>query len=241
MAQTLTEIRNRIEERSGLSPERTQEILRVRYARIPHRVAFALERWPLDRCSVLDVGCSFATCLMHFGPGSLGIDNSPQAVAFCRSVGLEAQLIDVDDESLDAVPDGAFGFLWVSDILEHLESPRLLLRALRPKLEPAGRLLLHTSVLPRSRLARTAFRRLHRAPFDADVHYHQFTVETIRHLLERSGYRPTATAVPVPGRYAAASRYLPAGIAPRVVVEAVPDAAVEATVRRSERRNKHIE
>ena len=241
MTQTLTEIRRQIEERSALPREQTEEILRVRYARIPHRVAFALERWPLERSAVLDVGCSFATCLIHFGPGSLGIDNSREAIEFCRSLELDAELVDVDDEALDAVPDGAFDFLWVSDILEHLESPRLLLRSLRPKLRARGRLLLHTSVLPRNPLARTAFRRLGRAPFDADVHYHQFTVDTIRHLLERSGYHSTATTVPVPARYAPVSRWLPAGVAPRVIVEAVPDAEIEATVQRSERRNKHLE
>ena len=96
-------------------------------------------------------------------------------------------------------------------------------------------------MLPTSRLARNAFRRLGRAPFDAHVHYHQFTAQTIRHLLERSGYRPVATVVPVPARWARSSRFLPAGIAPRVIVEAVPDAEVEAVVRRSERRNRHVE
>jgi SAM-dependent methyltransferase len=230
-----------VRERSPFSPEETEEIIAKRFSAVPRRLAFALERWPLATSRVLDVGSSFGTCLAHFGPGSVGVDNSEEAVRFCTSLGLDARLLDVDDEELAIIPDGGFDFLWVSDVLEHLEAPRLLLRRLVPKLAPRGRLLLHTSVLPTSRAARAAFRRAGRAPFDADVHYHQFTVQTIQHLVCRSGYRSEAAVVPVPAGYARAGRFLPPGIASRVIVEAVPDPGLEAIVRRSERRNKHVE
>jgi SAM-dependent methyltransferase len=237
----LAAIRHRVAERSSLPRERTDEILRVRFARVPHRVAFALARWPgLATGRVLDVGASYATCLVHFGQGSVGIDNSPEAVEFMRSIGLDAELIDVDEGSLAAIPDGAFDWLWVSDILEHLEAPRLLLKRLRRKLRPAGRIIVHTSVLPRSRAARALWRRTGRAPFDAHAHYHQFTVEGMQHLLRRSGYRHVQTVVPVPAQCAAAAGAVPRGLASRVMLEAVPDPAVEAEVERFERKNKHL-
>lgn len=241
MAESLAAIRERIHERSSLATERTDEIVRVRFTRVPHRVAFALARWPgLASGRVLDVGSSYATCLVHFGPDSLGVDNSPEAVEFARSIGLRAELVDVDEDSLDAIPDGAFDWLWISDILEHLEAPRLLLRRLRPKLREGGRVIVHTSVLPRNRVARALLRRAGRAPFDAHAHYHQFTVESMQHLLRRSGYRPVETAVPIPAKYARASGVLPAGIASRVMIAAVPDTELEDQVTRTERKNKHL-
>lgn len=241
MPESLAAIQEQISERSSLPRERTDEILRVRFSRVPHRVAFALARWPgLRTGRVLDVGAGYATCLVHFGPGSIGIDNSPEAVEFMRSIGLEAKLIDVDEDALEPLQDVAFDWLWVSDILEHLEAPRLLLRRLRPKLRAGGKLLVHTSVLPRSRAARSAWRRAGRAPFDAHAHYHQFTVEGMEHLLRRAGYSPVATVVPVPSRYARLGAAVPTALAGRVMIEAVPDASLEAEVIRFERKNKHL-
>jgi SAM-dependent methyltransferase len=238
--QSLAEVRERIREQSPFPDERTQEIVRVRFARVPHRVAFALRRWPLETHRVLDVGSAYGACLVHFGPGSVGVDNSPEAVEFTRALGLDARLLDVDDESLDVIPDDAFDYIWVSDVLEHLEAPRLLLRNLRTKLKPTGRLLLHTSVLPRSRLVRFGLRRGGRAPFDAWAHYHQFTAEGLRHLLARAGYRTAATVVPVPTRYAWLCRLVPAGVAPRLIFEAKRDAGLEQIADTSEQKKKHL-
>src|SRR5581483_10669516 len=140
----------------------------------PRRLVRALRHWPLDTMRVLDVGCSYGHCLVHFGPGSVGIDNVPEHVEFCRMLGLDAQLGDVES-GLDRLADESFEAVWVSDILEHLDAPRLLLRRLAPKLAPGGLLVLYLTVLPRSRLARAVFRG--RGFFDADVHHYQFTVE----------------------------------------------------------------
>lgn len=181
------------------------------------------------------------TCLVHFSPGSIGIDNSSEAVTFTRALGLEARLLDVDDETLTDIPDAAFDYVWVSDILEHLEAPRLLLRNLRPKLKPGGSLIVHTSVLPGTRLVRHALRRLHRAPFDARAHYHQFTIETIKHLIERAGYRTVATEVPIPPRDARLGAVIPQRAVPRVMLEGRRDPEFEEIADRFERKNKHVQ
>jgi SAM-dependent methyltransferase len=238
--QDLAALRERMMDNSPLDAARTREIVEVRYARIPHRVSFGLRRWPLTTSRVLDVGCSFGMALAHFGEGSLGIDNARDAVAFSEAAGLSVRLIDVDDESLSAIPDASFDFLWVSDILEHLDAPRVLLRNLAPKLDAGGQLLLHSSVLPRSRASRTVLRRLGRKPFDAEVHYHQFTVDTLSHLVGRAGYRVTDVVVPVPDRLAPIELMLPAGAAPRVIVEATPDETVASRVHLAEQRNKAV-
>jgi SAM-dependent methyltransferase len=224
-----------------LAAERTEEIVSGRFDHLPQRLISALRRWPLERSRVLDVGSAYATCLVHFGPGSVGVDNSSECVEFTRALGLEAVLADVEsDDDLARVPDGAFDFLWVSDVLEHLDAPRVLLRRLAGKLAPNGQLLLHTSVLPRYRPAQFVLRRIGERPFDAEVHYHQWTIETIRHLLARAGYRATDFVPVLPARLAALSRLAPAGIASRVIVQASPDAQLEAQASRAEARNKHL-
>jgi SAM-dependent methyltransferase len=220
--------------------DETEQMLAVRFSRIPHRVAFALDRWPLEHGAVLDVGCSFGQALMHFGPGSVGIDNAPSALAFCRAVGLDVHQTDVEDAAdIDAVAsDGTFDFVWISDIVEHLDAPRVLLRRLAPKLKPDGRLILQISALPENRVARTVLRRRGMRPFDAQAHFHQFTVETTRHLLERAGLRVTNVVVPLPKRLEKLSSLVRPAWAPRLFFEAVPDQSLGAAAVDAERRNR---
>lgn len=201
---------------------RVDELLATYFRRVPLRTQYALRRWPLATARVLHVGCALGTSLSQFGPGSVGLDNNPEAIAFCRSLGLGARFADVDDHDSPIAGD-VFDYLWVADILEHREAPRLLLRELSLRLAPGGRLLLLTSVLPEQRQARWLGRRLKMRPFDAQVHYHQWTTSTLQHLLARSGYRLVKIHVPVPPTWRDLDRVIPRRIAPRVIAEAEPE------------------
>jgi SAM-dependent methyltransferase len=221
-----------IRARSPFPAEQTEEIVRKRFAAVPRRLRFALSRWPLDQLRVLDVGCSYGHCLVHFGPGSVGIDNVEEHVAFCRALGLDARQVDVDtDARLAEIPDGVFDVVWVSDIVEHLDAPRLLLRRLRPKLKPDGRIVLFVTTLPRSRLFRALLRARGVKPFEAEAHHYQFTLETARYLVERAGYVVDEVAVPQLPRWLG-------GQAPRLYLAARPDAGAEEVARAAELRNK---
>ncbi|MBA3245728.1 MAG: class I SAM-dependent methyltransferase [Actinobacteria bacterium] len=233
----LDEIRVTAQDKSPLGADRTKEILDTNFRRIPLRTQYALAQFPLGSASVLDVGCAYGTSLAHFGNGSIGLDNNPEAVAFCKALGLEAQDVDVDDDF--DLGGREFDYIWVSDILEHLEAPRLLLRRLIPALAPTGKLLLQTSVLP-SRLARRVLRSRGKQPFDADVHYHQWTQETMTHLLSRAGYHVPRVLVPRPPELSAVSLFLRPAFAPRLIFVASPDEATLRTVERSENRNRRL-
>src|SRR6185437_8563567 len=115
----LEELRERARRESPLPADRTQEFLDVYFRRVPLRTQYALEQFPLDSASVLDVGCSVGASLAQFGPGSLGLDNNPEAVTFCTALGLDVEEIDVDREF--QLGGRTFDYVWVSDILEHLE------------------------------------------------------------------------------------------------------------------------
>jgi SAM-dependent methyltransferase len=106
----IAELRERVLRDSPLPRERTEQILATYFRRTPLRTAFALERFPLATARVLDVGCSYGTSLSRFGPASVGLDNNPEAVAFCTAIGLDARLVDVESPN-DLGVLGEFDFL----------------------------------------------------------------------------------------------------------------------------------
>lgn len=233
----LDSVREAARKCTTLPQERIEDILSTYFRSVPLRTQYALAKFPLETSAVLDVGCGPGTSLAHFGRGSMGIDNNADAVEFCNAVGLEARLVDVD-HPFD-LGQRQFEYLWVSDILEHLEAPRLVLRQLMTALKPSGKLLLQTSALP-SPLARRVLRAQRKQPFDADVHYHQWTRQTMSHLLARAGYRVERVLVPHPPSLAGVSLLLRPAVAPRLVFVAAPDAVLLRTVERSEARNRRI-
>jgi SAM-dependent methyltransferase len=229
------EIQALIRERTTLSPDAATAVIDKRFRELPRRLTAAMRHWPIAGLTVLDVGCSFGHCLVHFGPGSVGLDNVPEHVEFCRSLDLDARLCDVE-QGLGMVEDGCFDVAWVSDVLEHLDAPRLLLRRIAPKLKADGRLIVFMTVLPRSRLSRRVF--ASRGWFDADVHHYQFTVETARYLLERCGYVVEEAQVHMlPGPLQPLNGLL-APLAPVIFLAARADEAAGARALAAERRNK---
>ncbi len=228
----MEQVQELVLERSPFPKEETERMLAVRFDHMPQRLEAALRHWPLARAAVLDIGCGYGNCLVHFGSGSAGVDNGPEECALLRALGLNVREVDVEEPgALEGL--GKFEYVWVSDMLEHLDAPRLFLRNLHPVV---GRsLLLQVSVLPG--ITRRVMRRIGERPFDADVHYHQWTVETIQHLIRRAGHRPVRMISVLPTK----ARHLPLPVrwASRVIIEAVPDATLLATVLQSEARNEH--
>jgi len=83
----VTELQNVIRERSLFPPERTEELIASYFRRVPLRTQYAIERFHVDEARVLDVGCAFGTSLFHFGKGSVGLDNNPDASRSARRSG----------------------------------------------------------------------------------------------------------------------------------------------------------
>jgi hypothetical protein len=84
---------------------------------------------------------------------------------------------------------------------------------------------------------RGLLRRIGERPFDAEVHYHQWTTDTVGHLLRRAGYRTTRIVPLVPPRIARLAPIVPADAASRVIVEAVVDPALVERADRAVARN----
>lgn len=86
---------------------------------------------------VLDVGCGIGDFL-RFRPGTIGVDVDANAVAWCRGLALDAQLM-----APDRLPfaDEAFNGVVLDNVLEHLASPPALLGEIRRVLRAEGMLI----------------------------------------------------------------------------------------------------
>jgi SAM-dependent methyltransferase len=186
----------RVLERSSLSPEETEDIVRLRFSSMATTLEVPLKRLRLDLKRTLDVGCGFGQCLIHFGPGSVGLELVNEKVAFARSLGLEVLRCDLDG-SLEELGSRRFQAIWCSDVLEHLHAPFQLLVRLADFLEDDGVLVTYVTVRPQNPLVRFAWKRfLGAEPYRATTHHYQFTLPTIRYLLSRAGFRVTDRIVP---------------------------------------------
>jgi SAM-dependent methyltransferase len=110
------------------------------------RLERALE---LGEKRVLDVGCGHGAHLLHFSPGSLGVDALPDRVAFARSIGLRAEVRDVETLGWN-LGLGDFDLVWARDRLAHVADPVAFLASLPPVLAPKGRIVLCERIWPQS-------------------------------------------------------------------------------------------
>lgn len=129
---------------------------------------------------LLDAGCGTGRNLLEFGGlgTGVGVDPSPEAIAFCRDRGIEGATQGTI-ETL-AFGDGAFDLILATDVLEHLRDDRAGLRELRRVAAP-GALLLCT--VP-------AYRWLWSEHDDEHHHYRRYTLRRLRSRLGESGWRP---------------------------------------------------
>jgi SAM-dependent methyltransferase len=123
-------------------------------SRSRERAVVALELPALaggEHGTLLDVGCGPGWALETFreaGYAATGIDVSSGAVDEAREKGLDARVVDVEQESIGRVlgkgaqGEGArFGAVVALEVLEHLSDPLGVLRSLLGLLEPEGRLV----------------------------------------------------------------------------------------------------
>lgn len=168
-------------------------------ARLWHRVNGSL---PLADASlegpVLDVGCNRGEVLVVLRGRGLevtGLEPNPDAAAAARARGLD--VIEEPIETADLPGDG-FRSVLLSQVLEHVHEPRLVLERLRRTLRADGRLYI---VVPN---VESVWRRV----FGADwVHWHvpfhlyHHTRRSLELLLSQSGYRLEEVRSVTPGEW----------------------------------------
>lgn len=89
----------------------------------------------------LDFGCGIGELLERLPPGSAGLEYNKQTVEYCRARGLKVAWYDgfEDGWMLSVIPKGSqFQSMVLSHVLEHFESPDMILRALLEAVIPFG-------------------------------------------------------------------------------------------------------
>jgi SAM-dependent methyltransferase len=150
-------------------------------------VRFVCEAHGADRKAMLDIGCGYGQHLVHFGPGSAGIDAVERNIAFCQALGFEATLANVED----GLPDFGrrFDGIFCSNLLEHLVAPHLFLLRLHALLDDDARLFVHVPTMPPFPLVDRLIRRtIGHNGYQASEHINAFTPRTLAFTIQRAGF-----------------------------------------------------
>ncbi len=197
-------------ERGPLSPDENDRVFRTIYAAGPRRaLRRPLKKYGLAELRVLDVGCDYGQALIHFGPGSMGVEVHAAPAAFGQAVGLPMVQGDLFDEAVfSGFPAGGFDAAWVYAVLEHVSAPHNALMLIRSRLADNGLLMLGLPLMPIGRAlepcARFLLRLVHGRPlpmsYTSADHVGAFTPKTIRFMVERAGFEVIEQAAFVSAR-----------------------------------------
>lgn len=180
-------LKDRIFSRSPLSFEKTQKIWEKYFRFMPMKLALPFKKYNLGQKKVLDIGSAWGEFLIHFGPGSKGIEVIPESVKFSRAIGLDVDEYNFEDEWREN-PE-SFDAIWCSNVLEHVVAPHLLLRRFHDTLKPNGLIFIRVPTIPSNwsyiKLNKLLFGFL---GYEATQHINAFTRRTIEFTVERAGF-----------------------------------------------------
>jgi SAM-dependent methyltransferase len=139
---------------------------------------------------LLDVGCGngrFLSLLREFGAPEwrlAGIDFDESAAADCRALGFEAYAGRIEDLPIEASSlDGVI----MLQLIEHLEDPAAICRAVFRLLRPGGVFVVETPNL--GGLDHRWFRGRWWGHYHFPRHWHLFSAASLRRMLEGAGFR----------------------------------------------------
>jgi 2-polyprenyl-3-methyl-5-hydroxy-6-metoxy-1,4-benzoquinol methylase len=93
----------------------------------------------MDRAKVLDVGCGsglFLEMIRRCGINGLGVDPTEESVEACRTRGIEAKQLSIQE--LVESPLGQFSVITLFHVLEHVADPLNAINILKRSLSPGG-------------------------------------------------------------------------------------------------------
>lgn len=138
--------------------------------------------------TLCDVGCAYGANLPFTKSGSYGLEVNNDYVKFARAVDLDVHQRDVIADDLSDLPP--VDVVWCSALIEHVDSPHILLRKLHLLLKPGGLLFLFAPILPLV----SSLRYLPKYGSNFTSHLHDdhvsaFTPRTLRFTCERAGFQ----------------------------------------------------
>lgn len=163
-------------------------LTRLLRRRLQARVTYGAPGFPgwVAGGRALDVGCGsgfFLALLRHHGWQVEGIDASPDAAAVAeQTLGITVHVGELSSDTAT----GPFDFIHLSHVIEHVDSPRAMLRQVHELLRPGG-----TAYIETPNLDSFGFRawRAHWFPIEAPRHLWLFTTASLRSAVEAEGLR----------------------------------------------------
>lgn len=182
------EWRTHVLERACYEPAENERIFGKWFRPAP-KVAFrrASAIYDLRHRTVCDVGCAYGANLFFTQTGSYGLEVNSDYARFARAVGLDVRQRDVVQDDLNDLP--RVDVVWCSAVIEHVDSPHVLLRKLHLLLKPNGLLLLFAPIFPLIPLLRHVPK--YGSNFTSHLHEDHvsaFTRQTLRFTCERAGF-----------------------------------------------------
>jgi len=181
-------LKEKIFKSSPLDFESTRKIWEKYFRFMPLKLALPLEKYHLDKKKVLDVGSAWGEFLIHFGPGSKGIEVLPESVKFSRAIGLNVDEYNFEDEWRE--DSKSFDAIWCSNVLEHVVAPHQLLRRFHNTLREKGLIFIRVPTVP----SNWFYLKLNKIflgflGYEALQHLNAFTRKTIEFAIERAGFK----------------------------------------------------
>lgn len=135
---------------------------------------------------VLDVGCGNGYLLLplkHKGCEVYGVEANPKSVNVCNKLGLKVFCGTLEEFKF---PDEFFNTVILSQVLEHLPSPRASLREIFRILKPGGKVFIYCPNA--SSYLRKLFGKYWHG-WHIPFHFYAFTQQTIKKLAESAGFK----------------------------------------------------
>jgi 2-polyprenyl-3-methyl-5-hydroxy-6-metoxy-1,4-benzoquinol methylase len=135
---------------------------------------------------LLDVGCGSGEWLAkmsELGWRVEGVDFDENAVKVARQNGLDVRCGTLEQQNF---PGGAFDAVTLNHVIEHLPDPKRTILECARILKPDGKLVIFTPNI--SSLGHKVFRQNWRG-LEPPRHLHLFSMQSLRSLLERSGFK----------------------------------------------------
>jgi SAM-dependent methyltransferase len=193
------DVKDHVLQHGCCAPEENLRIYEKWFKNAPRYVFRAVDqKYHISQKTVIDVGCEYGMNLLHCGPGSYGIELNQYCLDFAASLGLHLEKRNIDQDDLTDLPKA--DVVWCSAVLEHVDSPHIVLRKLYGLLRPNGLLCVFVPTI-------SPFRCLRRLPvignyFDGYLygdHVNAFTPATLQFMCERAGFKTLELSAFYPG------------------------------------------
>jgi len=181
-------LREMVLSRGCYSKEENERIFSKWFRTAPRYLFRAVDKkYHIADRRLCDVGCEYGVNLPFCAPGSYGLEIDPYAVRFAESLGLKVYRRDVARDDLADLPK--VEAVWCSAMLEHVDSPHVVLRKLHYLLEPGGIVCVYVpTVSPISFLRHLPRVGKYLGTYSHGDHVNAFTPGTLKFMCERAGF-----------------------------------------------------